>query len=366
MPTRFSYEGGLIMRRNGQIRIGGRNIGVDNPLFVIAEIGLNHGGSLEKALRMVDAAAEAGVSAVKLQTVEATKLVSASCPAPAHVRADSLTDFFATFELDEAAHVAVAARARAKGLAFIATPLSLDGIDLLVRAGVDAIKIASGDLTWDALIERAGRTGKPLVMSTGLATLDEVSRAVATARRAGAREIALLHCVSAYPVPRGSENLRAIDTLRRFDAPVGLSDHASDTFAVPIAVAFGASLYERHLVLEGDVDAIDAPVSSTPRELRGVVEAAARTRAALGSGEKRCEGAESANLIPSRRALYAARDLHEGDILDTDDLIALRPGCGLPANQLEHVVGAPLTCDVAAGQPVRRDQIGARATRKTA
>lgn len=356
-----------MLHNHAHMRIGTREVGADHPLFVIAEIGLNHGGSLEKALRMVDEAAAAGASAVKLQTLEATKLVSGSCPAPAHVQAESLTDFFTTFELDEAAHLAVAERARRHGLAFIATPLSLEGVDLLVRAGVDAIKIASGDLTWDALIDRAGRTGKPLIISTGMSTLAEVSTAVATARLAGAQDIALLHCVSAYPVPRGSENLATISTLSRsFETPVGLSDHAGDTFAVPVAVTLGASIYERHLMLEGDADAIDAPVSSTPSEIQAVVDIAARVRAALGSGEKRCELAESPNLIPSRRALYAVRTMKRGEVLATDDLVALRPGSGLPTNQLHRLVGSPLRCDLAAGQPVTFQHIGVRMVRRSA
>ena len=365
---RSLQEGEISMLRNdAHIRIGTREVGAGCPLFVIAEIGLNHGGSPEKALRMVDEAADAGASAVKLQTLEATMLVSAGCPAPAHVQAESLSEFFATFELDEPAHRAVAERARARGLAFVATPLSLDGVDLLARVGVDAIKIASGDLTWDALVDRAARTGKPLIISTGMATIGEVSNAVATARLAGANEIALLHCVSAYPVPRGSENLRAINTLSRsFETPVGLSDHASDTFAVPMAVALGASIYERHLVLEGDAEAVDAAVSSTPRDLRAVVDAAARAQTALGSGEKGCDLAEMPNLVPSRRALYAAHNLTRGQILEADDVVALRPGSGLPANQVSRLIGLPLKCDVAFGQPITFNHVGVRTTRRTA
>jgi len=356
------------MRRNdASIMIAGRRVGADHPFYVIAEIGLNHGGSLDRALRMVDEAADAGVAAVKLQTVVATKLVSTTCPAPAHVEADSLTDFFATFELDEAAHRAVAERARARGVAFISTPLSLDGVDLLVRVGVDALKIASGDLTWDALIERAARTGKPLILSTGMASLEEVSAAVATARLAGATQIALLHCVSAYPVPQGSENLLAINTLGRcFEMPVGLSDHAGDTFAVPMAVGFGASLYERHLVLDDDPDAIDAPVSSTPRELQTAIRVAARARLAIGTGEKQCQPAEEPNVVPSRRALYASRNLPSGTVLSADDLVALRPGSGLPANYLPRLVGSMLQCDVEAGRPILHHHFGSRSARRTA
>jgi sialic acid synthase SpsE len=352
-----------MLRNYAQVEIGGRAIGIDQPLFVIAEIGLNHGGSLERALEMVDQAAAAGVSAIKLQTLEAEKLVAAECPPPAHVASSSMTEFFRGFELDETAHARIAERARARGLALVATPLSLESVDMLLRVGVDAFKIASGDLTWDGLIDRVARTGKPIIISTGMATLEEVSQAIAAARLSGADSIALLHCVSAYPVPRGSENLRAIETLARsYETPVGLSDHGDDAFAVPIAVALGASLYERHMMLAGG-DAIDAPVSSTPEEFASIVATAARSAAALGSGEKRCEPAEAPNVVASRRSLYAARNLPCGAVLTQDDLVALRPGVGFQANQVERLIGAQLKRDVPAGQAVTLHHIAARSRR---
>jgi N,N'-diacetyllegionaminate synthase len=197
------------------ITIGSRRAGPGEPLYTIAEIGLNHGGSLDRALAMVDAAAGAGASAVKTQVLDASALVALSCPPPAHVAASSLREFFSTFELSEAAHAAVAGRARAAGLGMIATPLSLDAVSLLERINVDAYKIASGDLTWDQLIARCAATGKPVVISTGMATLDEVAHGVDVVRRAGGRQLALLHCVSAYPVPAAARNLRAIATLAR-------------------------------------------------------------------------------------------------------------------------------------------------------
>ena len=331
-------------------RIGRRPIGHGEPLFVIAEIGLNHGGSVERALAMVDAAAAAGASAVKLQTLVAADLVAPSCPAPAHVRAASLVEFFAAFELSESAHERIASRAREHGLALMATPLSLGAVDLLERIGVDAFKIASGDLTWPQLIQRCARTRKPIVMSTGMASLSETGDAVATARRAGATELALLHCVSAYPVPAGCENLRAIATLETtFRIPVGLSDHGVDESAVPLAVALGASLYERHLVLAEDGQAVDAAVSSPPARFAALVEAARRAEAALGSGDKACSPAEATNLPPSRRALCAARSLAIGDVVQASDLIALRPAVGLPPHQSAALVGRVLTRDVAVG-----------------
>jgi sialic acid synthase SpsE len=323
--------------------IGRHRIGPGEPLFVIAEIGLNHGGSLERALAMVDAAAKAGVSAVKLQTVVASELVIAS----------PLRDFFAAFELDEAAHHTIAARARLHGLAFLSTPLSAGAVGMLERVGVDAYKIASGDLTWTQLIERCARTGKPVIVSTGLAALDEIAHAVDAAQRAGAGAVALLHCVSAYPVPRGSEGLRAIATLaERFPLPVGLSDHGSDTFAVPIAVALGASIYERHIVLAEHDAAVDAVVSSTPAGFADVVRAAARAASALGSGIKACLPAEEPNLA-SRRGLYATRDLAAGHTVSIDDLVALRPASELAPGDAAALVGATLARDIGGGTPFR-------------
>ncbi|MGC4086022.1 MAG: N-acetylneuraminate synthase family protein [Vicinamibacterales bacterium] len=350
-----------------RMQIAGRQVGAGHPLFAIAEIGLNHSGSLSRALEMVDAAADAGASAVKLQTLEAASLVAPSCPAPAHVDAESLSDFFATFELDEAAHAAVAERTRARGLAFISTPFSLESVDLLNRVGVDAFKIASGDLHLGRL-DRAGRRDEETAHHLhrhGHAR--GISHALATARLAGATEVALLHCVSAYPNPRGAENLKAIDTLARaFDTPVGLSDHGADTFAVPIAIACGASVYERHFMLDGDADAIDGPVSSTPAQFADLVRTAARALETLGSGEKRCEPAEAPNLTPSRRALYLRRPLSSGALVDESDLVALRPGQGIPANRMHDVVGRRLVRDVAAGVALQYQDVEGRFERRTA
>jgi sialic acid synthase SpsE len=341
------------MSRNvPEIRIGRRTVGEGWPLFVIAEIGLNHGGSIDRALALVDAAARAGASAIKLQTLDADQLVTQGAPAPMHVRAESLREFFATFELDEAAHRTVVARARAHGLAVMATPLSESAVDLLERVGIDAFKIASGDITWDRLIRRAASTGKPIVMSTGMATLAETAHAVASARLGGATAIALLHCVSAYPVPEGSENLGAIATLAQaFSVPVGLSDHGRDGSALPLAVAIRASLYERHIVTSKDDGSIDAEVSSDPDALARMVREAARVTEALGTGEKVCLPAEAPNRTASRRALYATRELKAGHIVSAADVVALRPELGLRANRYADVIGVRLERDLEPGMP---------------
>jgi sialic acid synthase SpsE len=343
------------------IAIAGRRIAEDIPPFVIAEIGLNHGGSIDRALALVDAAATAGAHAVKLQTIVADELVAPSCPAPSHVQAASLVDFFRRFELDEDAHRAVAERASLRGLKVMATPFSESAVDMLERVGVDAYKIASGDLTWDQLIVRAAATGKPLVISTGMSTLAEVHHALAVARLAGGEHVALLHCVSAYPVPRGSENLLAIRTLAaECRVPVGLSDHGEDTFAFPMAIGLGASLYERHLVLADDDDSVDRAVSSTPAELAATIRAGRRAWSALGSGRKACLAAEAANAVASRRSLCAVRDLQAGHTLAATDLVSLRPASGLPPSALFSLVGRALTAPLAKGQPLTSAHVEAR------
>lgn len=334
------------------MRIGHRMLGNGQPMFVIAEIGLNHDGSVGRALALVEAAAAAGASAVKLQTLIASELVAPDAPAPAHVAAKSMTEFFGQFELDEAAHSRIVMRARERGLVVIATPLSERAVDVLERVGVDAFKIASGDITWEGLIKRAARTGKPLVMSTGMADLDEIARAVEWAQAAGATGLALMHCVSAYPVPRGSENLRAIATLvRAFGLPTGLSDHGPDGFAMPLAVTLGAALYERHIMLDAGDGSIDADVSSTSSQLAEMIGAAERAMAALGTGEKACLPVERPNIIPSRRSLYAARRLGAGTILAADDFIALRPGHGMTPDRQHELIGSVLLRDMTAGTP---------------
>lgn len=335
------------------LEIAGRAIGPAAPVFVVAEIGLNHGGSPARALAMVDAAAAAGASAVKLQTLDASALVAAECPAPAHVAADSLRDFFRQFELDVEAHRAVVQRARAHGLAVLTTPLSEAALPMLEPLGFDAYKIASGDLTYDGLIAATAATGRPLVLSTGMSELDEVRRALDVARRAGARQLALLHCVSAYPTPVDAQNLRAVVTLAEATGvPVGLSDHGTGLLAAVAAVALGACLYERHFVLADDVEAIDRAVSSTPDELRAIVHAMASTRAALGDGVKRCLPAEVANRTPSRRGVYATRTLAAGEVLRPGDLAALRPATSLPPSAIAELTGTILTRDVDAGAPL--------------
>lgn len=342
------------------LTIRGRAIDGDQPLFVVAELGLNHGGDVGRALRLIDAAAHAGVAAVKVQSFRADRLVAPHCPAPAHVASRSLRAFFRQFELDGPAHRVLAEYAHARGLALVATPFDEEKVDLLESVGCDAFKIASGDLTFLPLIRRVASTGRPVLLSTGMSDLDDVRIAVACAQDAGARELALLHCVSAYPVPRGHENLRGIAALgRAFGLPVGLSDHSTEPLAAPLAVALGASIYERHLALgaESEDAEVERAVSSTASEFCGVIETAERVRRALGNGRKECQSVELVNRVASRRSLHTTRDLHAGDTVAPECLAVLRPGTGIDPRRWSATIGRRVGRDVGGGQPLRDEDL---------
>jgi N,N'-diacetyllegionaminate synthase len=338
--------------------LAGHRIGDGGALVVVAEIGLNHGGDPARALELVDAAASGGASAVKLQTLRGDRLVDPSAPAPAHVHVASLQAFFASFELDEGAHRALAQRARRHGLGFLSTPFDEDAVDMLVRVGVDALKIASGDITHHRLIAAAARTGLPLIMSTGMSELPDIDAAVACARGHGNARLALLHCVSAYPTPDDQQELGAISALaQRYGVPVGLSDHSSYPHAAAIATALGASIYERHLIRSADDDAIDAPVSSTPDDLRRVVAEAAGVRRALGTGMKHCGRAEAVNRHASRRGVFAVRDLRDGEALGEADVRMLRPETAVAASAWPTIIGRRVRRAVSAGSPLSLDDL---------
>jgi sialic acid synthase SpsE len=330
--------------------IAGRSISNGAPMFVIAELGLNHNGDTDLAMRLVEAAAEAGASAIKLQAFRADRLIAVDAPGPAHVEGGSLRELFRTFELSTTDYRRIVAHARRVGIGVLVTAFDVETVQAFDAMGVDAFKIASGDLTHMALIEAAARTRRPVVISTGMSEQADVDDALDWAVGAGARALAVLHCVSAYPTPDDQQNLRAIATLaHRCRVPVGLSDHGMGRDAAVMAFTLGATLYERHLHLPG-TGAIDAAVSSTPEQLRDIVQAVERCRTALGHGRREPMPAEVANVHPSRRGLYAARALRAGDVVTEADVVALRPAAGLGARFHRSLVGCRVRRPIAAGE----------------
>lgn len=231
------------------------------------------------------------------------------------------------------------------------TPLAEQALSMLEPLEFDGYKIASGDLTYHSLIAAAAGTGRPLVISTGMSSLWEVSMALEAARDAGGTALALLHCVSAYPTPASSQNLRAIATLAStFRLPVGLSDHGANTNAALPALTLGACIYERHLMLDGDEQAINRAVSSTPSELKALVQALEETRTALGDGRKICQKAEAPNVAASRRGLYTRRPMRAGEIITADDIAVVRPVSVMAPWDMPLLIGRRLSRSMGEGE----------------
>jgi len=324
--------------------------------FLIAEAGVNHNGDLDLARRLVDAAADAGADAVKFQTFRTDALVSAAAPKARYQQettgaGESQRAMLARLELGREAHVVLRDHARGRGLTFFSTPFDEASADLLDDLGVEVIKVPSGEVTNLPLLRHVAAKGRPLLLSTGMTTLDEVATALDTIAAAGDPPVAVLHCVSAYPAPVEETNLRAMDTLReRFGRPVGLSDHTLGIEIALAAVARGAAVLEKHLTLDPALPGPDHRASLTPAEFAALVRGARAIEAALGDGDKRPMPCELDTRAVARRSLVAARALPAGHRLARADVAVKRPGTGIPPSELERVVGRTLARAVAADE----------------
>lgn len=341
--------------------LGGRRIGRDGPCFVIAEAGVNHGGSLDQALELVDVAASAGADAVKFQTFQADRLATpAARQAPYQTRNlgsdGSQRDMLRVLELDEEAHVALMKRCGERDILFLSSPFDEGSADLLERIGVAAFKTGSGELTNTPLLRHVARKGLPMIVSTGMADLADVDRAVAAIVEAGAPPLALLHCVSDYPARPEHANLNAMRTLRRRHAvPVGFSDHTLGSAVAIAAVALGAAILEKHFTLERNQPGPDHAASLEPHELAELVGALRMVESALGSGEKRPWPHELALAEAARKSLVAARDIAAGETLTRDALEAKRPGRGIPPYRIGELIGRRVARPIARETPIDPD-----------
>ncbi len=338
--------------------IGGAMIGTGH-CFVIAEAGVNHDGDLDKALALVDAAAAAGADAVKFQTFSADRLVTAQAPkARYQERDDSATqhDMLRRLELDEPAYRRLAARAAEKGIVFLSSPFDEQSADFLESLDVAAFKVPSGELINIPFLRHIARKRRPMIVSTGMATLGEVCSAVEAIRAAGCEEVALLHCVSAYPAEPRDANLRAMVTLRdTFQVPAGWSDHTLGTEVSLAAAALGADVIEKHLTLDCAAPGPDHAASLEPDEFASLVRGIRIVTSALGSGEKRPTDAELEIAAVARKSLVAAHPLREGQALSAADVVLRRPGTGLPPAMLDRLLGRRTARPVEQGALLREE-----------
>jgi sialic acid synthase SpsE len=349
-----------------EFEIAGRHVGPGHPCYVIAEAGANHNRDLGTAKALIDVAAEAGADAVKFQTYRAEGMYSRKTPNPSYLgKAALLKDQETVWELIKRVeipwewHEPLAAHAVAADVHFLSTPFEEAAVDLLESVSVPAYKIASYEITHLPLIEHCARTGKPLLISTGMASLADIERALDAANGAGCESIALLHCAINYPPRFEDLNLRAIDTLRTaFQLPVGWSDHTPGHTADVAAVALGAVMVEKHYTLSRDQEGPDHGFAIEPDELAAMVTAIRETEASLGSPVKRVTEAEAEMFRIGRRSLVAARDLQAGEVVQREDLAVKRPGYGIPVYELDVVVGRQVAVAIEADEILQWPMFG--------
>ncbi len=344
------------------IKIGQRTIASPLPMYVIAEMSANHHQKFDEAVAIIQAAKDAGADAVKLQTYTPDTMTIPSQRREFQIEG-TIWDGRNLYELYGEAYTPWEWQPRLKqiandlGLDLFSTPFDDSAVVFLEKMNVPAYKLASFELVDIPLIKKIASTGKPLIISTGMATLEEIEEAVQTARQAGAQQIALLKCTSAYPSPPEEMNLRTIPELaRRFNAPVGLSDHTLG-IAVPVAaVALGACIVEKHITLSRSTLGPDSAFSLEPAEFKAMVEAVRTAEKALGevrfgAGEK-----ESSEKV-FRRSLYVVREMRRGEMFTAENVRSIRPGLGLHTRHLPEIIGRRAACDIARATPLKWEMV---------
>jgi N,N'-diacetyllegionaminate synthase len=340
------------------IQAGTVRIGRDHPVRVVAEAGVNHNGDLTLAQRLVIEAKRAGADFVKFQTFSAARVASAAAQkAPYQLRStdarESQLEMLRRLELDHSSLEVLRDLAVEQGIEFLSTPYNPEDVDILESIGVSAYKVASALIVEPGLLRRVAQTGKPILLSTGLATLAEVEDAVGVIRSAGNDDIVLLQCTTDYPADPADANLRAMRTMEScLGALVGYSDHTVSSSTAVAAVALGAVVIEKHLTLDRSLHGPDQATSATPDELRELVLAIRDVEAALGDGLKHPSDAELANRDSMRRSLVASQVIPAGATLAEEMLTTKRPATGIAPRDLPDIVGRRLKVEVAADRPL--------------
>lgn len=333
------------------VEIGTRRVGPNESVYIIAEIGSNHNGSLDRAKELISKSAAAGADAVKFQSWVANKIQNSK-----EIRDDLLVEssvlpFMQRYELPVEWHSELARFSRSLGVDFLSTPFDVGTGRLLQSLGLPAIKISSSDLVYDELIEEVGSYGIPVLLSTGMATLGEVERALTLISH---DKVVLFHCIAMYPPTFEEANLKVIQTLQKaFGLPVGFSDHFPGHEIDLAAVTLGACCIEKHVTLSREDGAPDSFYALEIDEFGAMVSAIRQLQSALGDGKKRCMPCEEGGLIGGRRCLYAARDLSAGETLQREDIAVVRPNIGeLKPRHLKSVLGKRLAASVPSGAPL--------------
>lgn len=350
------------MTERPAITIAGRAIGEGYPPYIIAELSANHNGRLETAIRIVEEAVKAGADAVKLQTYKPDTITLDSDAEEFRIEG-GLWDGETLYSLYEKAHMPwewhkpLFDRARQVGITIFSSPFDTTAVDLLEDLNAPAYKIASFEAVDLALIRYTAATGKPMIISTGMADLDEIGEAIAAARDGGCKELAILHCVSGYPAPAEDYNLRTLaDMADRFGIVTGLSDHTLDNVTAVASVALGAALIEKHFTLDRAGGGPDDSFSLEPAQLEALCRDSRTVWQAMGQVDYGRKSSEIGN-VKFRRSLYFVKDMKAGDVVTADAVRSVRPGYGIAPRYLDQIVGTTLRRDVAACTPVVMDDL---------
>jgi pseudaminic acid synthase len=340
--------------------IAGRTIGPGQPPYVIAELSGNHNGDIRRAFRLIEAAKAAGADAVKLQTYT-PETMTIDHDGPGFKIKGGLWDGRQLYELYREAqtpwkwHPDLFEHAKKVGITCFSTPFDPSAVDFLETLGAPAYKIASFEIVDTPLVRHAAKTGKPLVISTGMAEESEIKEAASAASDSGKGGLALLHCISAYPAPAEEANLARIPALSaRFDCPIGLSDHTLGTEVAVAAVALGAAIIEKHLTLARADGGPDAAFSLEPGEFQTLVKSAHLAHAAIGRADAERAESEKPNML-FRRSLYAVKDVATGETLTADNVRSIRPGYGLAPKHLPEILGRRAKKPIKRGTPMSLD-----------
>lgn len=350
------------MTPHPHIRIAGRAIGAEHPPYVIAELSANHNGRLDTALQIVEAAKACGADAIKLQTYR-PDTITLNANTPDFQIHGGLWDGRTLYELYEEAHMPwewhepLFAHAAKLGITIFSSPFDTTAVDLLEGLGAPAYKIASFEAVDLPLIRYVAGTGKPMIISTGMADAQEIEEAIEAARSGGCKELAILHCVSGYPAPAEDYNLRTIpDLVQRFGLVTGLSDHTLDNTTAITSVAMGASLIEKHFTLDRSGGGPDDSFSLQPPEMAALCRDARTAWQAMGRVDYGRKSSEQGN-VQFRRSLYFVKDLPAGATVTADAVRSVRPGFGLAPKMLEQVIGKRVRRDIAAATPVKTEDL---------
>lgn len=340
------------------LNISGRDVGPGHPVYIVAELSANHNQDFDRAVATLEAAKEAGSDAVKLQTYTADTITIESDREYFRIGGGTLWDGRTLHNLYSEAYTPWEWQPRLKriaddlGIALFSTPFDSTAVDFLERMNVPAYKLASCELVDIPLIRTIAQTGKPLIVSTGMATLEEIDEALAVARAAGATEIALLKCTSVYPAPPEEMNLRTIpEMVRRYQVPIGLSDHTMG-IAVPVAaVALGACIIEKHITLSRAEKGPDSAFSIEPNEFKSMVDAVRTAEKALGQVHFGVGAQEESSRV-FRRSLFVVQDMKRGEVFTNENVRSIRPGHGLHTRHLPEILGKRAVHDVERGTPL--------------